>query len=66
METQFVAFEAIDDQKLHAASGGAIHLQNLLGHIPGRIRRTDAAVALAEHDNQRRDDGPSLGCCWPA
>ena len=66
MKTQLIEFEAINDQKLHAASGGAIRLQNLSGRIPGRIRLTDAAVALTEPDHQQRDDGPARGCWWPA
>ena len=54
-------FTKVDDD-LQAAVGGHRVLPR---GIPGRIRRTDAAVALTEPDNQLRDDGP-VGSWWPA
>ena len=66
MSAQFIPGDAINEQGLQAASGGVICLQNLSGLIPGQIRLTDAAAALTEPNNQRRDDGPALGCWWPA
>ena len=65
MTNQFTEIKTIADEEMLAASAGIFFPQPPVG-AAGRIRRTDAAVALTEPHNQLRDDGPALGCCWPA
>ena len=48
MKTQIIEFEAIDDQKLQAASGGNLHPDGLMGRgaLPLRCADLEPTVCL--------------------
>ena len=62
MTAEFKELALVHDEALKATTGGQQTAQpegNIFG--PGGI-----GPKSTWPENQRRDDGPKLGCCWPA